>query len=76
MKRSSLVVLMAVLLLASFISYASAESMLDEVTKRGTVRIGHGNATPPMNYINEKGEWTGFDVDLGTAIAEKLGRKN
>lgn len=75
MKRSSLVVLMAVLLLASFISYASAESMLDEVTKRGTVRIGHGNATPPMNFINEKGEWTGFDVDLGTAIAEKLGLK-
>jgi len=75
MKRSSLVVLMAVLLLASFISYASAESMLNEVMKRGTVRIGHGNATPPMNYINEKGEWTGFDVDLGTAIAEKLGVK-
>lgn len=75
MKRSSLVVLMGVLLLASFISYASAESMLDEVMKRGTVRIGHGNATPPMNYIDEKGEWTGFDVDLGTAIAEKLGLK-
>jgi len=49
--------------------------MLNEVMKRGTVRIGHGNATPPMNYINEKGEWTGFDVDLGTAIAEKLGVK-
>ena len=74
MKRSS-VVLLATLLLMSFISYASGESLLDEVKKRGTVRIGHGNATPPMNYINEKGEWTGFDVDLGTAIAEKLGVK-
>lgn len=76
MKRSSLIVLMSVLLLASFISYASAESMLDEVMKRGTVRIGSGNSTPPMNYIDpETGEWTGFDVDLGNAIAEKLGVK-
>ncbi|MBI4844574.1 MAG: transporter substrate-binding domain-containing protein [Nitrospirae bacterium] len=75
MKKNSLYVLLAALLFASFASAASAESLLDEVTKRGTVRIGHGNATPPMNYIDEKGQWTGFDVDLGSAIAEKLGVK-
>jgi len=75
MKKSSLIVLLAALLLALFISFATAETLLEEVTKRGTIRIGHGNATPPMNYIDEKGEWTGFDVDLGTEIAKRLGVK-
>ncbi|MBI5055095.1 MAG: transporter substrate-binding domain-containing protein [Nitrospirae bacterium] len=75
MKRSTVIVLLAALLIVSLVSLAAAEGLLDEVKKRGTVRIGHGNATPPMNYIDEKGEWTGFDVDLGSAIAEKLGVK-
>ncbi|MBI4849731.1 MAG: transporter substrate-binding domain-containing protein [Nitrospirae bacterium] len=75
MKRSTVIVLLAALLIVSLVSLAAAEGLLDEVKKRGAVRIGHGNATPPMNYIDEKGEWTGFDVDLGSAIAEKLGVK-
>ncbi|MBI5408394.1 MAG: transporter substrate-binding domain-containing protein [Nitrospirae bacterium] len=75
MKKSSAVVLLAIIFIMSFIAYAAAESLVDEVKKRGVVRIGHGNATPPMNYIDEKGEWTGFDVDLGQAIADKLGVK-
>lgn len=75
MKRSTVVFMLAVIFLVSFISYASGENLVDEVKKRGVVRIGSGNTTPPMNYIDEKGEWIGFDVDLGNAIAEKLGVK-
>lgn len=75
MKKRSFVVLLAALLVITFVAIATAETLLEEVTKRGTVRIGHGNATPPMNYIDDKGEWTGFDVDLGQAIADKLGLK-
>ncbi len=75
MKKTSAVVMLAILFVMSFIAYASAESLVDEVKKKGVVRIGSGNATPPMNYIDEKGEWTGFDVDLGNAIAERLGVK-
>jgi polar amino acid transport system substrate-binding protein len=50
-------------------------SILNEVKKRGVIRIGTGTTVPPMNYIDENGNWTGFDVDLGNAIAEKLGVK-
>lgn len=75
MKKSSIVFLMAAVLVMSFVTFATAETLLEEVTKRGTVRIGHGNSTPPMNYIDEKGEWVGFDVDLGTEIAKRLGVK-
>lgn len=52
---------------------ATAESVLDQVKTRKQVRIGTGNDTPPMNFIDDKGQWTGFDVDLGDAIAKKLG---
>ena len=49
------------------------ESTLDKVLDRGVVYIGSGNNTPPMNYIDESGTWTGFDLDLSAAIAERLG---
>ncbi len=76
MKRSMLVVLAVMLLLVSFIPYAVAgESILDKVTKAGVVKIGTGNKTSPMNYIDEKSNWVGFDIDLGNALAEKLGVK-
>lgn len=52
-----------------------AKSILDDVKERGVVRIGTANTNPPMNYIDEKGNWMGFDVDLGDAIAQKLGVK-
>src|SRR5579862_1925449 len=54
---------------------ASDVSILDKVIKAGVVRIGTGTTTPPMNYLDDKGNWTGFDVDLGDAIAAKLGVK-
>ena len=76
MKRSMLVVLAVMALLVSFIPYAAAgESILDRVTKAGVVKVGTGNKTPPGNYIDEKGNWVGFDIDLGNALAEKLGVK-
>lgn len=50
-------------------------SVLDKVRKSGVVRIGTGTTVPPMNYIDEKGNSSGFDIDLGNAIAEKLGVK-
>lgn len=75
MKKIAVIIL---LLSSSFISFntETAEgSILDIVKEKGVVRIGTGNATPPMNYIDEKGDWVGFDVDLGNELAERLGVK-
>lgn len=52
---------------------ASAQSILDRVKQAGVVRIGTGNDTPPMNYLDDSGRWTGFDVDLGEEIGKRLG---
>jgi polar amino acid transport system substrate-binding protein len=69
----------AIILLLMFLSYttvfAGEESILDKVKKAGVMRIGSGTTTPPLNYIDERGNWTGFDLDLGDAIAAKLGVK-
>lgn len=52
---------------------ASAQSIADKVKKSGVVRIGTGNDTPPMNYLDHAGKWTGFDVELGDEVAKRLG---
>ena len=51
------------------------ESVLDKVTNEGVIHVGTANNNPPMNYIDEDGNWTGFDVDLADAIADELGVK-
>lgn len=51
----------------------AAPSVLDKVRQAGTVRIGTGNDTPPMNYIDDNGKWTGFDIELGDEIGKRLG---
>jgi polar amino acid transport system substrate-binding protein len=76
MKISFARTLIAVVLAASgFNAQAANTSILDQVKKNGVVRIGTGNDTPPMSYIDEQGKWVGFDVDLGNAIAARMGVK-
>lgn len=43
--------------------------------KDGVLTIGTNAAFPPFEYIGDDGEPAGFDIALGTAIAEKLGLK-
>lgn len=54
---------------------ALAQSIADKVRHSGVVRIGTANDTPPMNYIDDGGRWTGFDVELGDEIARRLGAR-
>lgn len=68
--------LSAVLTLGIFLGAAGsagAQSILERVKQTGVVRIGTGNDTPPMNYLDDAGRWTGFDVELGDEIGKRLG---
>ena len=49
------------------------DSVLDQVQEAGTVRIGVRNDNPPMSFINDEGDWVGFDLELAEAVAEELG---
>jgi len=76
LKKRSAWLLALVLPLLLFARGAMAEewtNLDDEIMKRGTVRIGIGYSTPPMNYLDDKGQPAGFDVDLAKALCEKMG---
>jgi polar amino acid transport system substrate-binding protein len=62
-----------VLLLAACQGETTAVSTYDQVTENGTVRIGVRNDNPPMSFVDDNGDWVGFDIDLANAMAEQLG---
>lgn len=46
---------------------------LEDILSDGTIRIGINPNFPNMSTRNDDGEWEGFDIDIGTMIAERLG---
>lgn len=75
-KTVSLIMLLAfAALLIGCSANEAAESTSERVQKEGVVRIGVRNDNPPMSFVDESGEWVGFDVDLANAMAEQLGVK-
>ena len=53
----------------------AADDTLAALQKRGTLRVGIEGTYPPFNYQDENGQFTGFEIDLARAIAEKMGLK-
>jgi glutamate transport system substrate-binding protein len=59
---------------AAEVEEAPAGSTLAEIQDRGEIVIGVKYDVPPFGFQNpQSGEVEGFDVDLGRAVAEKLG---
>jgi polar amino acid transport system substrate-binding protein len=52
---------------------ADATGLLAQVQDSGTLRVSTDPAYPPQSSLNEDGEWEGFDIDVATEIAERLG---
>ena len=44
----------------------------DYIRNKGTLVVGITNYEP-MDYLNDKGEWVGFDADYARAVGQKLG---
>lgn len=75
-KKAACAAFLAILLFAAAGHPAFAADALKKAQERGTLVIGFCAAYPPFESRNEKtGKFEGFDVDLGTALAEKLGLK-
>lgn len=53
---------------------AASDSDLAYVQKKGTLIVGITDYAP-MDYKDDKGEWTGFDAEFGRLVGEKLGVK-
>jgi cystine transport system substrate-binding protein len=48
---------------------------LADVKARGTLRIALEGTFPPFNYQDAGGNLTGFEIDLGNALAKQIGVK-
>src|SRR5438128_827140 len=68
-----LALLIALSLILSIVTPATARD-LAEVKSSGVIKIATEGATPPFNFF-EGDKLTGFDVDLGNAVAQQLGVK-
>ena len=52
---------------------AFAQTALEQVQSAGALRIGTEGTYAPFTFHDASGELVGFDVEIGRAIAEKLG---
>lgn len=47
-------------------------SAYDRVKADGIARVGIRFDNPPLSYVDEDGQWVGFDVDLANELAKRL----
>lgn len=52
---------------------AATDGSLDRVKKAGKISFAMSGGYPPFNYFTEDDQLTGFDVEIGQAVAGKLG---
>jgi len=73
MRVLKITVMAALLVMAASIAFAGPT--YDRVMSTKVVRAGMSNQGIPGGFINENNEWVGFDVDMATEIAKRLGAK-
>lgn len=84
MKKLVSLLLTTVLSLGVFAGYGSAEETgspgeeavyrtLDEVKESGSIKIGVFSDKNPFGYVDENGEYQGYDIYFGNRLAEDLG---
>src|SRR5690554_4152340 len=67
MKRS--IKALVVLALVALIGTASAQSVVNAIRERGELRCGVNQTLPGFGYVDESGEFKGFDIDFCRALA-------
>ncbi|MBQ6809229.1 MAG: transporter substrate-binding domain-containing protein [Clostridia bacterium] len=49
------------------------DDSLQKILNKGYMILGLDENFPPMGFLNEKGDIVGFDIDLATEVAKRLG---
>ena len=75
MKKIIAILLCAVCIASLFASGTKEENSLDAIKKRGTLVIATEGNWTPWTYHDANDKLTGFDVELGTLLAQSLGVK-
>lgn len=74
MRKLRNIVMAAVTACLGFASAAQADEM-DEILKRGELRVAVQTQGAPVSFVNKNGERTGLAVELAKMMAEDLGVK-
>ncbi|OYR15943.1 ABC transporter substrate-binding protein [Brucella thiophenivorans] len=74
-KIKSLIAVAAVAIAASFSTAPVQADELEKLKESGEMRIAMSGQYPPFSFTNEQNEVVGFDVAIGSAIADKVGVK-
>ncbi|MFV2054721.1 transporter substrate-binding domain-containing protein [Aliiroseovarius sp. YM-037] len=61
------------LALAAMASTSVEAKSLDDILSDGKIRIGINPNFPNMSTRNDAGDWEGFDIDVGNALAAAIG---
>ena len=77
---SGLITLMAIgFLFAASSSSADVDlakkSTIEQILKRGEIRVGFESGFAPFEMTNKKGEFIGFDMEFGRRLAKAMGVK-
>ena len=48
-------------------------NLLQEIEDRGVLRAATDPAYPPQSFVNDQGEFEGFDIDVTKEIAKRMG---
>lgn len=77
MKRSTVIIVLSVVLGLMMSSCATAPKTASAyaLVQPGTLTVCSNLPYPPMEFRDEKDNWAGFDMDLGSEIAKRLGLK-
>lgn len=60
---------LSAILLAGALSQTAAAGTLEQVKERDTLRCGVNGLVPGLSFKDEKGSWSGLDVDFCRAVA-------
>ena len=72
-KMISQVLALAVVLSVASLAHADGFRTLDEIKESGRITIGLFSDKKPFGYVDENGEYQGYDVYLARRLAEDLG---
>ncbi|MFO8059149.1 MAG: ABC transporter substrate-binding protein [Bacillota bacterium] len=73
LRKMSLIILVGVLVMAVILAGCSGEeTAYDKVMDRGKLIVGTSADYPPFEFVNDAGEFDGFDMEIIKEIADRM----
>ena len=70
-KLVSIALALALICAGLLTAFAEEQDLLDKVLAAGKLVVGSEGTYPPNSYYDENNNLTGFDVEVGRAIADR-----